>query len=72
MKKKYQSELLGAIHETAAGLHKIGVITDAELREYDADCLLPASPSQKNTEADMPAHTRYATASAGLSREVAG
>ncbi|MDR3333378.1 MAG: hypothetical protein LBT13_00605 [Treponema sp.] len=34
MNRKYQSELLGAIHETAAGLHKIGVITDVELREY--------------------------------------
>ena len=39
MKKKYQSELLGAIHETAEGLHKIGVINDKEMREYNKDCL---------------------------------
>jgi putative transcriptional regulator len=39
MKEKYQSELLGAIHETAVGLHKIGVINSEEMREYDQDCL---------------------------------
>jgi DNA-binding transcriptional regulator YiaG len=66
MNRKYQSELLGAIHETAAGLHKIGVITDAELREYDADCLLPASPPMKNTEVDMTALCpRYTPVPAG-------
>jgi len=40
MKVKYQNELLGAIHETAAGLHKIGVINDKEMKEYDEDCLV--------------------------------
>jgi DNA-binding transcriptional regulator YiaG len=65
MNKKYQSELLGAIHETAVGLHKIGAITDAELREYDTDCLLPASRRGQNTETDMTAlRVRYATAPA--------
>jgi DNA-binding transcriptional regulator YiaG len=58
MNRKYQSELLGAIHETALGLHIIGVITDAELREYDADCLLPAPQPRANTEADVPAPPR--------------
>jgi len=40
---KYQSELLGAIHETATGLHKIGVIDNDEMMEYDRDCLVRAS-----------------------------
>ena len=40
MKKEYQSELLEAIHETAAGLHKIGVIDTNEMQEYDRDCLV--------------------------------
>jgi DNA-binding transcriptional regulator YiaG len=65
MKRKYQSELLGAIHETAAGLHKIGVITDAELREYDVDCLLPAPQPRANTEADMTTPPCYAMVPAG-------
>jgi DNA-binding transcriptional regulator YiaG len=40
MKEKYQTELLGALHETAVGLHKIGVINNEEMREYDKDCLV--------------------------------
>jgi DNA-binding transcriptional regulator YiaG len=38
--EKYQSEFLGSLHETALGLHKIGVIDDAEMQEYDRDCLV--------------------------------
>jgi DNA-binding transcriptional regulator YiaG len=39
MDSQYQSEFLGSLHETAQGLHKIGVISDAEMREYDQNCL---------------------------------
>jgi DNA-binding transcriptional regulator YiaG len=47
MNKKYQSEQLMVCHETAQALHEIGAITDAEMKEYDDDCLVhePASPS---------------------------
>jgi len=48
MKDNYQSELLGAIHETAEGLYKIGVIDDKEMREYDKDCLTQSSKIHKN------------------------
>jgi DNA-binding transcriptional regulator YiaG len=41
MIKNYHSELLGAIHETALGLYKIGVIDAETMREYDEDCLVP-------------------------------
>ena len=37
---KYQNDFLGSLYETAEGLHKIGVITDTEMREYDKNCLL--------------------------------
>jgi len=43
MEDKYQSELLGAVHETVMGLHKIGVIDNDEMMEYDRDCLVQAS-----------------------------
>jgi len=46
MKNKYQSELFASLHETAVGLHKIGVISDKEMSEYDRDCLV-ASPTPK-------------------------
>ena len=40
MKKKYQSKILQAIHEDAEGMHKLGIISDAEMREFDEDCLV--------------------------------
>jgi hypothetical protein len=39
MDNKNMSEFLGSLHETAVGLHKIGVISDAEMREYDRNCI---------------------------------
>jgi DNA-binding transcriptional regulator YiaG len=51
---EFQSELLGAIHETATGLHKIGVINDKEMQEYDEGCLAQeqktASKAEKSPE----------------------
>jgi DNA-binding transcriptional regulator YiaG len=50
MKNKYKSEFLESLHETAVGLHKIGVINSKEIREYDKDCLVPvAKTSSENT-----------------------
>jgi len=40
MKRKYQSKILRAIHEDAEGMHKLGIISDAEMREFDEDCLV--------------------------------
>jgi len=40
MKAKYQSNLLGSIHETAESLYRIGAINEKEMREYDDDCLV--------------------------------
>jgi len=43
MKKKYQSKILQAIHEDMEGLHKLGIVTNAEMREFDEDCLVQES-----------------------------
>ena len=50
MKEEYQSELLGAIHETDTGLYKIGVIDDKEMREYDDDCIVQKPKTVNETE----------------------
>jgi DNA-binding transcriptional regulator YiaG len=48
--KKYQSEALKVIHQDAEGLHRLGIISDKEMREYDRGCLVqepetsPAAP----------------------------
>ena len=52
MKRKYESELLEAIHETATGLHKIRIIDDKEMRDYDQTCL-----AQEGEGAVKPAKT---------------
>lgn len=41
------SKILDAAHEIAVGLHRIGAITDAEMRQYDAECL----PKKRRFEA---------------------
>lgn len=39
--KTYKSEAMAAIHETAAGMHKAGVIDKQTMREFDEGCLTP-------------------------------
>jgi putative transcriptional regulator len=41
---KYRSRLSAAIHETAAGLHRIGLMARATMREFDASCLTAVEP----------------------------
>jgi putative transcriptional regulator len=41
---KYRSRLSAAIHETAAGLHGLGLMDKATMREFDASCLTTVGP----------------------------
>jgi putative transcriptional regulator len=41
---KVESGILGTVHKTAAGLHRVGVIDKATMREFDALCLTPVAP----------------------------
>lgn len=43
-RKKTESAILAAVHETAADLHKAGVVSKATMREFDALCLTPVKP----------------------------
>jgi putative transcriptional regulator len=43
-KGNYRSGLAAAIHETAAGLHRIGLMDQATMREFDASCLTSVEP----------------------------
>lgn len=38
---KYRSRLAEAIHETASGLHRAGLLDKETLRSFDASCLTP-------------------------------
>lgn len=41
---RFRSRLSAAIHETAAGLHRIGLMDKATMREFDASCLTAIEP----------------------------
>jgi putative transcriptional regulator len=43
-KKRTGSGILNSVHETVAGLHRVGVIDKATMREFDALCLTPVEP----------------------------
>ncbi len=42
--RKTKSAILEAVHETAKGLHKAGVMDRVTLREFDRLCLAPIEP----------------------------
>lgn len=36
-----ESDILATVHETISGLHRIGLVDQATMREFDAMCLTP-------------------------------
>ena len=48
---KYESEALKVIHQDAKAMYKSGVITEAEMREYDEICL--PSPKTENKSSSV-------------------
>jgi DNA-binding transcriptional regulator YiaG len=51
--KKYQSEALMVLHQDAEGLHRLGIISDAEMREYDEGCLVQEPETAYEAEKSM-------------------
>jgi len=41
MARRYKSELLASVHETAEGLHAAGLLPSTTMRQFDAECLTP-------------------------------
>jgi putative transcriptional regulator len=41
MTKQYRSPLMASIHETAEGLHAIGLMDKKTMRDFDQACLTP-------------------------------
>ena len=40
MKKKYKSDAFKCIHEGVTGLFKAGLLSAAEMKKFDSDCLV--------------------------------
>jgi len=54
MEKRYYSEALKAVHESARDLYEIGAISEDEMKEFDKGCFVnepvPAFETEKNFE----------------------
>ncbi len=44
MSKTYKSEIMAAVHETAADLHEAGVMDKKTMRSFDEACLTKVEP----------------------------
>jgi putative transcriptional regulator len=44
MARRYRSDALAAVHETAAGLREAGVIDRRSMKAFDDACLTPVEP----------------------------
>jgi len=64
MRKNYQSEALMVCHQMAEDLYQSGIISENEMREFDADCLI--QPTEFGPEAwairERPVASVYAEA----------
>jgi DNA-binding transcriptional regulator YiaG len=49
MTKQYQSEQLMVCHKDAEAMRRLGIISDAEMREFDEDCLVPDPKTPEKT-----------------------
>ena len=49
MKDKYESEMLQVIHESMKGLHRLGIVSDTEMRKFDKDCIVPEPKKPRKT-----------------------
>jgi DNA-binding transcriptional regulator YiaG len=59
MKWTYQSEQLMICHQDAEALYQIGAITEAQMREFDKECLVPelVSEAPSARQVPVPAYT---------------
>ena len=56
---KYESDIAEMIHENAIANYKIGILSEAEMREYDELCLTPEA-LQDNTAQGATANIEHA------------
>ena len=60
--RKTKSTILEAVHETAKGLHKAGVMDQVTMREFDQMCLPPVEPLEPKQIKEIREATRVSQA----------
>lgn len=72
--KAYRSEIAASVHEMVEGFAAAGVIDKRTMREFDADCLVPAQPLppeeikaiREREQVSQPVFARYLNVSKNL------
>jgi DNA-binding transcriptional regulator YiaG len=59
---KYDSDIAEMIHEMAMEKFKIGIISEADMREYDEMCLVPEALQDTTAQDDIAKHADLVTA----------
>ena len=60
--KKYQSEISKVVYQDAKAMHRVGIISDERMREYDEMCLVkPAASVTRNSTQKPTAAARSGT-----------
>ena len=58
MKRKYESEAMQVLHEEWLDMHRSGIISDEEMREFEKDCIIQedeTGPEAENSPTKEPA-----------------
>lgn len=78
MVKKFKSEAMGAVHDSATALYEIGAIDKATMREFDETCIAPVpaeiEPAQikairERSHVSQPVFARYLNTSASTVKQ---
>jgi len=59
--KEYRDDIAMACHEIVKDGHKLGIINDAEMKEFEADCFAKEPETKYKTEADPSAKREHIT-----------
>ena len=51
MDKRYKSEALMVIHQTAEGFHRAGLMSNKRIQEYTEGCIAPETKKKPRREA---------------------
>jgi DNA-binding transcriptional regulator YiaG len=54
VKNKYKNEALEALYATVSSLHKLGLISDEDMRRYDEGCLAKPAAAVTRLPAQNP------------------
>jgi len=78
MSKKFKSEALESIHESASALHAIGAISKTTMRQFDESCIAPVPADipaeqikriREHSNVSQPVFARYLNTSASTVKQ---